>query len=210
MIYLDIETLDFFHDEHIKSLPRHEQIAAMRFGLAVTIDDGETEPRIWLADQVIDLYFYLVWCGVPVVGWNIDSFDLPVIVNNARKAGHNTLEIEHETINTIDIFAKIRAATGRWYGLGATAESNLNRAKLADGQEAAHWLRSGDPVDLQKAIDYCRADVEITRELHSILIDGNPLRLPPRAARGEINEIMYWGSGRIERVPDALGAVSTR
>ncbi len=205
MIYLDIETLDFFQDDHIKSLPRHEQIAAMRFGLAVTIDDVAAKPNIWLASQVLDLYHYLVWCGVPVVGWNIDSFDLPVIVNNARRAGH-----KHETINTVDLFAKIRTATGRWYGLGAVAESNLNRAKLADGQEAAHWLRSGDPADLQKAIDYCRADVEITKQLHGILTAGNPLRLPPRAARGEINEIMYWGNGRIERIPDALGAVSTK
>lgn len=36
MIYLDIETLDFFSDPHIKSLPRDEQLAAMRLGCAVT------------------------------------------------------------------------------------------------------------------------------------------------------------------------------
>lgn len=32
MIYLDIETLDFFEDAHIKALPREEQLAAMRLG----------------------------------------------------------------------------------------------------------------------------------------------------------------------------------
>lgn len=43
MIYLDIETLDFFQDEHIKVLPRPIQLAAMRFGLGVTYNDQTTK-----------------------------------------------------------------------------------------------------------------------------------------------------------------------
>lgn len=38
MVFLDIETTTFFQDEHIKALPRDQQIAAMEFGIAVTID----------------------------------------------------------------------------------------------------------------------------------------------------------------------------
>ena len=84
MVFLDIETTTFFQDEHIKALPRDQQIAAMEFGIAVTIDSREQSPRVWTKDQVIDLYNYLVWCGVEVCGWNTDAFDLPVIINNGK------------------------------------------------------------------------------------------------------------------------------
>mgnify|MGYP003462174240 CR=1 FL=1 len=47
MIFLDIETTTFFQDANIKALPRDQQIAAMEFGIAVTIDSSETSPRGW-------------------------------------------------------------------------------------------------------------------------------------------------------------------
>lgn len=58
MIYLDIETLDFFQDPHIKALPRAQQLAAMRFGLAVTYDDYRNFTQTWLPHQIIDLYHH--------------------------------------------------------------------------------------------------------------------------------------------------------
>ena len=89
------------------------------------------------------------------------------------------------------------------------AVANLGRGKLADGQRAAEWLRSGDPELVRKAMEYCRHDVLLTVGLHSILLRGDPLILPPRAARQELNEIHWWPD-RQERIPDASGAVSTK
>lgn len=109
-----------------------------------------------------------------------------------------------------DLFFLIRQATGRWYSLETIAQHNLNRGKLADGQRAAEWLRSGDPEQIAKATEYCRHDVQLTIDLHAILLAGSPLRLPPRAKRQELNEIHWWLDGRVERIPDAIGAVSTR
>ena len=120
------------------------------------------------------------------------------------------MEVEHETIRTLDLFADIRQHTGRWYGLGVVSEATLKRSKLADGQKAAEWLRSGDPADFQKAVEYCTADVELVRELYELWFHGSPIILPPRAERGEINLINWWYDGGFERVPDATGAVSTR
>lgn len=224
-IFLDIETLDFFQDEHIKSLPRDKQLEAMRFGIAVTIDDEESSPRIWREADIIELYNYLVWCGKAVVGWNIDSFDLPVIVHSARRAGWDMLEIEHETIRTFDLFAEIRKYTNRWYKLETVCQSTLGRGKLADGQRAAEWLRSGDT---QKAIEYCTDDVTLVQELHNRFSMGQRIILPPRPERGEINRIDWWirlppradpsefsvtpwgKNGGFERIPGMLGAVSTK
>lgn len=174
MVFLDIETTTFFQDEHIKALPRDQQIAAMEFGIAVTIDSSEQSPRVWTKDQVIELY------------------------------------------NTLDLFADIRQHTGRWYGLGVVSEATLKRSKLADGQKAAEWLRSGDPADFQKAVEYCTADVELVREMYELWFHGSPIILPPRAERGEINVIKWWNvmplwaDEGFERIPDATGAISTK
>lgn len=209
MIYLDIETLDFFSDPHIKALPRDQQLAAMKFGCAVTYDAAADEWREWVPGQIIDLYNYLCWCMQPVAGWNIISFDWPVIIGNAQRAGWQVLEMETETVRFVDLFAEIRRTTGRWYKLEDVCQWNLGRGKLADGQKAAEWLRTGDPELVRKAMTYCRYDVELTVSLHSRLLSGEYLRLLPRPERQELNEL-WWRPDAIERLPDATGAVSMK
>ena len=208
-VYCDIETLDFFSDPHIKALPRDQQLAAMKFGCAVTYNSVSDEWREWTADQAVDLYNYLVWWKRPVAGWNIIDFDWPVIISNARRAGRNVLEIETETVRFVDLFSEIRRTTGRWYKLEDVCQWNLGRGKLADGQKAAEWLRSGDPELTSKAMTYCRYDVELTVSLHARLLDGEFLRLLPRPERQEINEL-WWRPDAIERLPDAMGSVSMK
>lgn len=204
MIYLDIETLDFFQDEHIKRLARNEQLKAMRFGCAVTWTDYHNF-NSWAPDEVDDLYAWLLDGDPLVVGWNIKAFDIPVIAANMTDA-----DLAATQPRTYDIFAEIRNATGRWYSLETVAQHNLGHGKLADGQHAAEWLRSEDPDLKAKAIEYCRHDVQLVMELHALLIDGQPLKLPPRLDRGELNEIYYYRDGRTERIPDATGTISTK
>lgn len=206
MLYLNCETLDFFQDEHIKSLPRDQQLQAMRLGVAVTShhygDFFEWFPRdingLWNELGETDL----------IVGWNIIDFDLPVL--NANWLAIEGDETDLSTLPCYDIFAEIRKVTGRWYSLEAVAQANLGRGKLADGQKAAEWLRSGDSDLIAKALEYCRYDVQLIIDLHAILLSGEPLRLPPRTQRQELNEVLFWADGRTERIPDAMGAVSTK
>lgn len=208
-IYLDIETLDFFEDAHIKALPREQKLAAMRFGCAVTCsdDDGFIE---WREAEVGELYSYLMYGPQPMIGWNVMDFDWPIIGHNAKKVGWKADERRYAVYDILDIFAKIRGTTNRWYSLETIAQTNLGRGKLADGQRAAEWLRSDDPEQITKAFEYCRHDVQLTIDLHAILMRGEPLRLPPRAKRQELNEILWWLDGRTERLPDAMGDISTR
>ncbi len=184
----------------------------MRFGCAVTCEDASEGDvwREWTADQIAELYNYLCWANVPVCGWNITAFDWPVILANAQRAGVILLEIEYETVPRIDLFDFIRQKTGRWYKLEDIAQANLGYGKLADGQLAAEWLRSGDPEQMRKAMEYCRHDVKLTMDLATILQRGESLRLPPRILRSELNEVLIWNDGRTERIPDAMGAISTK
>lgn len=272
MIYLDIETLDFFHDEHIKHLPRPDQLNAIRFGFAATcrlpppgqqlylihnlkyiegdpvvgavyvyhngeiitpapdsdhallsaighyraVDTTDTTVtpiadhwQIFHAPDIVHLYHYLCLTGEPLIGWNITSFDWPIILNSTRQAGHHPLEIELESVIIVDLFDMIRTTTGRWYSLEAVAQANLGRGKLATGQQATDWLRSADPAHLDQAVNYCRADVQLVIDLHAKLLSGDYLILPPRPERQEINAI-HWRPAAHERIPDPLGAISTR
>jgi DEAD/DEAH box helicase domain-containing protein len=47
--------------------------------------------------------------------------------------------------------------------LQTLAEGTLGVGKSADGLQAVRWFRQGE---LEKVIEYCRRDVEITRELY--------------------------------------------
>lgn len=208
-VYLDIETLDFFSDPHIKTLPRNEQLQAMRLGCAVTYDAQADMWEEWTAEQSMDLCEALILRDCPIVGWNVQDFDWPVITSNARRAGWNPFGFAESAPPFVDLFAEIRRTTGRWYKLEDVCQSTLGRGKLADGQQAAEWLRSGDPELIRKALTYCRHDVELTVSLHSRLLSGDPLRLLPRAQRQELNEIL-WRLDGYERLPDAMGAISTK
>lgn len=215
MIYLDIETLDFFSDPAIKALPRDRQLAAMRFGCAVTCEvhtDHECAPRFdaWAENQIVDLYSNLVWCNQKIVGWNINDFDWPVIVHNVRAAGVDVLDPGDLSPSMIDLFHQIRSVTGRWYKLETVAQHNLGRGKLADGQRAAEWLRSGDPALIEKAFEYCRYDVQLTIDLHAIWLAGEPIKLPPRVEREEVNEVWIWADRSTRWVPTPDGVIKTK
>jgi hypothetical protein len=188
IIFLDIETLDFFSDPAIAALPRTQQLQAIRFGLAVTMNDAGDATTwhggcgtLWDVLLVADL----------VVGWNILSFDLPIIKRHASEAGYPDPGLTHP--NSLDLFDRIRSHTGRWYGLGYIAEQNGLGGKSADGQQASEWLRAGE---WQKAAEYCTQDVQLVRQLYGMAKDAG-LLLPPRPDRKypEFETLKIWIDG---------------
>lgn len=182
-LVLDIETTDWFTEDHIKVLPRREQIDALRFGVAVTCLDGEVWQE-WQEGDLATLWQLAMQPDLVVVGYNSEEFDLPII---RRCAGRG-----NEWPASFDLMRKIVKATGRWYKLEALAQANLGRGKSADGQLAAAWLRSGDPELAAKAVAYCRDDVQITRELYELVKAGEPLFLPPQPERDRMEGIYLY------------------
>ena len=208
--YIDIETLDLSSDPHIKGLARDAQLEAIRFGCAVTYRMDTKSWQEWRAEDIINLYEFACRSDLPLVGWNINAFDWPIIFSSTERTGYPMLLVDYAMVYLVDLFFMIRQSTGRWYKLEDVVQANLGGGKLADGQLAAEWLRSDDPALQAKAMAYCRHDVQMTADLHAILLRGEPLRLPPRAQRKELNELLYWYNGRVERIPDANGAISKR
>lgn len=216
MIALDIETLDFFSDDHIKRLPRPVQLLAMRFGCAYTYD---TESGLWvsywpggdyrplpdesaLCDErsLIALWRRLI--GKTVLGWNISDFDISYIMLHINRQGYEG-DAWLDPMTIIDLMAIIKRATrpfgkDRWYKLEDIAQVNLGRGKVGDGASAGVWLLSGDPFLVNQAAAYCREDVKLCVDLFDVA-QGTGLLLPARPERGENGDLRLWldGSGEI-------------
>lgn len=89
-----------------------------------------------------------------VVGFNLLAFDYPVL---APYAGGPLLGIP-----TLDILREVEARLGHRVKLDNLATATLGRGKTADGVQSVRWFREGR---LDLVIDYCRADVQVTRDL---------------------------------------------
>jgi hypothetical protein len=205
-IVLDSETLDSLHDPHITRLPKDERIRALRFGLAVTHDEMFGW-RTWTPSLTNLLWEHLTMPGLRIVGWDILSYDLPVICHTVH------CDLENETL---DLSAEIEAATGRHYRLDTVARANIHRGKIQDTYMVIDWLRHGDPASMTLATAHCRSNVQLVMDLLVFVAQGNCLTLPGRQDSGSFthrvtNEatlrVNFTADGRWQHCEDLKGQV---
>lgn len=178
-VYLDVETRDGFQHPHIADLPESERIKNIRFGLAVTSLNHQYQ--VWKHNDPTHspaaLWSYLNEAD-RVIGWNIKSFDLPVILYALDREPGDTYPFE-----VFDIFDRIRALTGRWYKLGVVLMATLGIEKSEPGAIVCDMLNSGSETDMAAVTDYCMKDVDALMLLHNHLKQGKALILPERPER---------------------------
>ena len=89
-----------------------------------------------------------------VIGYNLYEFDYPVI----RK--YDTEDILDDIcVKTLDVFSRVRDATGVWYKLNALLEANSLPCKTSHGLEAIAMYEEGRLKELES---YCVNDVKST------------------------------------------------
>lgn len=89
-----------------------------------------------------------------VIGYNILGFDLPIL----EKYG-----LPSEGLDTFDLMLDIHNVSGwKFVKLDKIAAATLGTNKSADGLMAVEWWKTGE---IDKIIEYCIKDVEITRDL---------------------------------------------
>lgn len=89
-----------------------------------------------------------------VVGYNILGFDLKVMA---------AYGLDSRKIDTFDIMYDVQNTSGRQFlKLDLIAKGTLGIQKIADGLQAVEWYRQGE---IEKIIEYCMKDVEITRDV---------------------------------------------
>ena len=112
-----------------------------------------------------------------VVGFNNKRFDNRVL------SGYTELRLD--ALPTIDLLEEVSNHLGYRLSLDRLAEHTLGRKKSADGMQALRWYKEGK---IKEICEYCRQDVEITKNLFHHGLEkgyllfknkaGNIVRLP--------------------------------
>ena len=151
-IFLDVETKRTF-EEVGGFFP--EKLGISFVGIAIREGmSGPGELQGFFEKDLPDLFPILETADV-VVGFNIDGFDMPSMVN------YYSGDIAQ--IPTLDLMDRIKDSVGHRIGLDAVAKETLGMGKTGDGLDAIKYYRAGQ---LDKLRDYCLQDVAVTRDLY--------------------------------------------
>jgi DEAD/DEAH box helicase domain-containing protein len=83
------------------------------------------------------------------------GFDYPVLQPYAP-------DVRFASIPTLDLLFDLQKILGFRVSLDSIASASLGASKTADGVQSVQWFRAGQ---LEKVAEYCKADVEITRQV---------------------------------------------
>lgn len=149
ILFFDLETQKTFDE-----VGGRHNLNKLGLAVAVTYDTTTSEYRSYTEDRAGELVEDLTQADL-VVGFNVLSFDYVVLQPYTDYPLH--------TLPTVDLLQHVHRELGFRLPLQALAEATLGAGKSADGLQSVEWFRQGQ---LDKVIDYCRRDVEITMKLY--------------------------------------------
>jgi DEAD/DEAH box helicase domain-containing protein len=148
-LFFDLET-----QKSAEEVGGWQNIAAMKMALCVTFNDVTGQFRTYHEKDVTELLLDLLTAD-RVVGYNIDRFDLGVL------RGYTDRDLSR--IRTLDMLADIYAKLGFRMRLADVGEATLGVGKSADGLQSLQWWKEGKVELIEQ---YCRRDVELTRDVY--------------------------------------------
>ncbi len=103
--------------------------------------------------------------------------------------GFNTLRFDYEVLKgysgfdfrqlpNYDILAEVVNSLSYRVSLNSLASATLGVRKMADGLQSLEWWRNGE---VEKVAEYCRRDVEVTRDLFYHILERGYLLFEKRA-----------------------------
>ncbi len=125
----------------------------MGISCVVLYDSKEDKYFEFLDDQVPLLIHHLKKFDL-VIGFNIKRFDFRVL------GGYSNFHFKK--LPTLDILEEVHNRLGYRLSLDHLAGATLGEKKTADGLQALRWWKQGR---IREIIDYCKADVKITKDL---------------------------------------------
>ena len=120
----------------------------------VAVYDYATQKGTVFEEKEILKLFPLLENASYIVGYNIRTFDLPVL--QAYYHGHT------DSLSMFDILDDIREKIGRRIGLNDVASATLGEKKTGHGLMAIDYFKEGKWDELKK---YCMDDVMVTKKL---------------------------------------------
>ena len=161
----------------------------MGLACAVVYDGRTDEYLVFTEDKVKDLIALLAELPL-VVGFNHIGFDYKVLSAYSHA--------DFRKLNNLDLLADIHQNYGFRISLDALARETLGAKKSADGLESVAWFKAGQ---LDKVIDYCKHDVEITRDL---LVYGLEKGHVAVKRQGHAVELKVAWARRVEEIRKSL------
>lgn len=145
-VVLDLETKYLFREVNRDS---------KKLGVSVVgiYDYKDNQPKSFLESELNQLFKLLEECSY-IIGFNIRSFDLPVL--QAYYPGRLS------RFPVFDILDYIKQKVGRRLGLNDVAFATLGKKKTGHGVTAVNYYKEGKIDELVK---YCLDDVILTKEL---------------------------------------------
>jgi len=125
----------------------------MGISIGVVYDGAEDRFFSYTEDEVPELLEHLFTLDL-VVGFNNKRFDNKVLSAYSRR--------KISSLPSFDILEQITNQLGYRLSLDRLAEHTLGIRKSGDGLQALAWYKQGQ---IEKIREYCRKDVEITRDL---------------------------------------------
>ena len=126
----------------------------MKLAVGVVWDSLEQKHFSYLENEADRLVAKLRMADL-VVGFNVIGFDYPVLQPYAR-------DFDLQEITTFDMLVDVKRLLNHRLSLDHLAQNTLNAEKSADGLVSLQWYKEGK---IGKIVEYCKQDVEITRDL---------------------------------------------
>jgi DEAD/DEAH box helicase domain-containing protein len=158
IVFLDLET-----QKSAQEVGGWQNIHLMRVSVVVIYDSLEKKFLSFREEEIPALLAHLEKADL-VVGFNIKRFDYTVL---AAYTGKKVLPF-----TTFDILEDVHRRVGFRLSLDHLGSETLNRRKSGDGLQALEWFKQGE---MDKLTDYCRMDVELTRDLFQYGLDKGHL-----------------------------------
>jgi DEAD/DEAH box helicase domain-containing protein len=137
----------------------------MFISIAVCYMEPENEYRVYGEGQLpIEQLVEDLRDRDEVVGYNVVNFDRDVLTYYA--------DTDLYEVNWVDMMMDINSCLNRRLSIGLdnVASATLGLGKTAKGIMALEWWEkfqeTGDYDWVQKIIDYCKGDVDVTRDVH--------------------------------------------
>ena len=174
ILYFDLET-KYSADE----VGGWGNIEDMGMSIGVIWDTTDERFHVYIEHQIQEMvdHFYR---ADQIVGFNHVGFDYRVVAGVRHSDSHerSLLHTELAGLNNFDMLLELKKLLGHRLKLEAIARPTLGKGKSADGLQALKWYKEGK---LEKIIEYCKIDVEVTRDVHRYALENRKLHYDSRS-----------------------------
>jgi DEAD/DEAH box helicase domain-containing protein len=172
LLYFDLETK--YSAEEVGGWAN---VMDMGMSVGVVWDALDLKHHVYLEHQAPALIHHLRQ-GDLIVGFNHIAFDLRVLAGSRpTEPDRQQLYLELICLHHFDLLIELKKVVGHRLRLDSIARPTLQHGKLADGLQALAWYKEGR---IEKIIDYCKQDVDITRQLHEHALQHGQLSYDTR------------------------------